>query len=93
VAGQGVYTWNDYNNNGIQELQEFEVAPLLIKHKYKSVLPNRIFIKPIKINFLNPLRGTLQYGKTIKDLEFLLILQPNYILLDRKVKTMEQILN
>ncbi len=42
----GVYTWNDYNANGIQELQEFEVAPFKDLAKYVRVfLPNQIFIK------------------------------------------------
>ncbi len=44
--GQGVYMWNDYNNNGIQELQEFEVAPFPDLAKYVRVfLPNQIFVK------------------------------------------------
>ncbi|TDD99292.1 hypothetical protein [Flavobacterium cellulosilyticum] len=60
AAGQGVYTWNDYNSNGIQELEEFEVAPFIDQAKYIRVyLPNRIYIKTHQNKFsqsivLNP---------------------------------------
>ncbi|MGO4904702.1 hypothetical protein [Flavobacterium sp. W20_MBD1_R3] len=59
-AGQGVYTWNDYNNNGIQELQEFEVAPFIDQATFIRVfLPNRVYIKTHQNKFsqsviLNP---------------------------------------
>ena len=59
-VGQGVYTWNDYNGNGIQELEEFEVAPFVDQAKYIRVyLPNRIYIKTHQNKFsqsiiLNP---------------------------------------
>jgi hypothetical protein len=33
-AGQGVYIWNDYNDNGIKELSEFEVAAFAYEANY-----------------------------------------------------------
>jgi len=59
-AGKGVYTWNDYNGNGIQELEEFEVALFADQAKYVRIfLPNQVFIKTHQNKFsqavtLNP---------------------------------------
>ena len=44
--GLGTHVWNDYNNNQIQELQEFELAPFPDQAKYVRVfLPNQVFVK------------------------------------------------
>ena len=44
--GQGVYMWNDYNNDGTQQLEEFEVAPFPDQAIYVRVfLPNQVFVK------------------------------------------------
>ena len=45
-SGQGIYTWIDYNNNGIQELEEFEISQFPDEADFiRVLLPNQVFIK------------------------------------------------
>jgi hypothetical protein len=44
--GRGIYSWNDYNNNEIQDLEEFQVAAFIDQAKYIRVfLPNQVYLK------------------------------------------------
>ena len=44
--GLGAYTWLDYNENGIQELEEFEIAQFQDQGTFiRVLLPNRVFVK------------------------------------------------
>ena len=88
-VGQGVYTWNDYNGNGIQELQEFEIAPFIDQAKYIRIyLPNQQYIKTHQTKFsqsltLNPTQWQNEIG--LKKIASLFYNQTSF-LIDRKTK-------
>ena len=45
-SGQGSFVWFDYNENGIQELEEFEVAQFQDQATYiRVLLPNQVYIR------------------------------------------------
>ncbi|WP_255498002.1 hypothetical protein [Flavobacterium sp. I3-2] len=51
-AGLGTHMWNDYNGNGIQELEEFEVALFPDQAKYvRLYLPNQIYLRTHQTKF------------------------------------------
>ncbi|OAQ39236.1 hypothetical protein A5893_11255 [Pedobacter psychrophilus] len=51
AAAQGIYSWNDYNSNGIKELNEFEISRFPDQARYIKIFrPNNQFVRS---NFTN----------------------------------------
>lgn len=52
-AGQGIYVWNDYNSNGVKELNEFEIAAFASDARYVRIfLPTNEYVT-VRSNQLN----------------------------------------
>jgi len=51
-AGQGRYLWNDYNGNGLKEINEFEVAPYSDQANYiRVILPGKKYLPTLNNSY------------------------------------------
>ncbi len=95
--GQGAYTWIDYNGNGIQEIEEFEIAQFQDQGSYiRVLLPNQVFIKTHQNRLsltltLNPSNWINSENKTEKF--FSHFYNQSSYLIDRKIKRDENSFN
>ncbi|WP_397364406.1 hypothetical protein [Olleya sp. R77988] len=88
--GQGAYTWIDYNTNGIQELEEFEIAQFSDQGEYiRVLLPNQVYIKTHQNRLsqtltLNPINWVNSTNKT--KIFFSKFYNQTSYLIDRKIR-------
>lgn len=75
--GMGTHLWNDYNNNGIQEINEFEPSPFIDRAKYVRIflLTNEFvpalsqkFGQNVNINLAKIIKGNTWYHTVFKRL-------------------------
>jgi hypothetical protein len=89
-AGQGAYTWIDYNENGIQELNEFEIAQFADQGSYiRVLLPNQVFVRTHQNRLsqtltINPQQWSKSKNKTKRF--FSHFYNQSSYLIDRKIK-------
>jgi len=89
--GQGNFVWFDYNENGIQELEEFEVAQFQDQAIYvRILLPNQVYIRTHQNKLsqsitLNPIQWANSPLKSIKKFWSHFYNQSSF-LIDRKDK-------
>ncbi|RMB58033.1 hypothetical protein EAX61_10465 [Dokdonia sinensis] len=88
--GQGTHTWNDYNDDGVQQLEEFEIAQFQDEADFiRVLLPNQIFVKTHQNRLsqqltLNPQQWSGQKG--LKKFLSLFYNQTSYILDKRTLR-------
>ena len=88
--GQGTFTFIDYNENGIQELNEFEIAQFADQGNYiRVLLPNQVFVRTHQNRLsqtvtVNPQQWSTSKNKTKKFFSHFYN-QTSY-LIDRKIE-------
>lgn len=94
--GQGFYTWIDYNNNGIKELNEFEIAQFSDQASYlRIILPTLNYIATHQNRFtqtlvINPQQWNAKTGFKKMISHFY---NQTYILVDSKQKKIDNKFN
>ena len=93
-TGEGQYTWNDYNNNGVQELEEFELAQFQDEARYiRVLLPNQVFLRTHQNKFSQTVTFNLRSWETeenrLKKFLSHFYNQTSYII-DRKIRRDEE---